>query len=195
MRLATGGPDKNGEALETDESPWSTAFPVLARDYPLKRIWSPDSKLLAGRCQDETSQALDAATFETRVLFQALIGPGRLVITKPILVSFRDRTTKYCDVATGKDNAGGSNAALGNWDFDGHFADRRSAAIADHTHIQLWDIALERLILYAGREARAVAISPNGLTVISGGDERRRRYLGCGSRKSVPRLQHTLSGW
>jgi WD40 repeat protein len=53
-------------------------------------------------------------------------------------------------------------------------SDRRTAAIVDHTPtIQLWDIASGKIRFLTGRTktARAVAISTNGLTVISGGDD------------------------
>jgi WD40 repeat protein len=186
-RLASGGQDKTVRLWHTVPRLVKPAISGLAEGYPL--IWSPDSKLLAGCCTNETVQVWDAGTMEAR---SVLPGGTRVLAFSDhgdtILARFADGTVRYSDVATGKVTREGPGAPLDGWTCVVISPDRRSAAITDGTAtIQLWDMTSGEIGLLMGptRTETALAFSPDRRTLICGGangvmdvwDVQRRQHL------------------
>jgi WD40 repeat protein len=138
-----------------------------------RAIWSPDSKLLAAHCQDETIKLWDAATLETKRVIPGASGVVRFSDHgKTIVVEFGEGTNKCCDVATGKLTPAGAVAPSGERTSGDRSPGKGSAAIAEDIPIaQLQDIASGKLDLVTGhtQTVTAVALSPDRQTMISGG--------------------------
>ena len=170
-RLASGGQDNTVRVWNTRPMPRKPALSGLS-DWKWA-IWSPDSKILAAHCQDETVKIWDAGTLETNRVIPGASG----VVTfrddgKTLVVEFEDGTNRCCDVATGKLTPAGAVAPPGFRSSGVRSPGNGSAAIAVDIPIdQLWDMASGQIDLVTGQTqtVTGVTLSPDHHTMISGG--------------------------
>jgi WD40 repeat protein/predicted Ser/Thr protein kinase len=171
-RLASGGDDKTVRLWNTGPKPVKPTISGLAQWDPL--IWSPDSNLLAGHCGDQTVKLMDATTLETRTVIPGISH----VLTfsdhgKTILARLGDGSVKCFDAATGMVTRDLPTPFSGEWNSVVISPNGRCVAITDGTAtIQLWDTVSgeTNLLTNLSRQPALLAFSPDGHTLISGGD-------------------------
>jgi WD40 repeat protein/serine/threonine protein kinase len=172
-RLASGGQDNTVRVWNTGLKPRRPALFGLSEGESI--TWSPDSKVLAAHCQDDSIKLWDAATLETK---RVIVGASRVVTFsdhgETIVVEFGEGTNKCCDVATGKLMLAGAVVSSGERSSGIRSPGKGSAPIAEDTPItQLWDIAAGKIDFGTGhtQAVTAVTLSPDHHMMISGSVE------------------------
>jgi eukaryotic-like serine/threonine-protein kinase len=168
-RFASGGQDKTVRVWNTRPKPRTPGLSGLSAWQPA--IWSPDSKVLAAHCKDETIKLWDAATLETK---RVIPDASRVVAFsddgKTVVLEFGDGTNKCCDVATGRLTPAVAVPSIYQTS-EVRSPGKGSAAIAEDIPMaQLWEIASGKLDLVTGQTqtVMAVTLCPDRHAMISG---------------------------
>lgn len=180
QRLVSGSQDQTvriWDARPTPVVPGLGAGPDhvnLGKGQGDNMVWSPDSKVLATDCDDDSVKLWNSTTLNPLCTLPG--APLPLTFTadgKTLLTLTANGAVRYWDAAAGRISREGPAIPTNSWDTIAISADRRTAALVIEGRVLLWDITSGRIEPLASpiRLSMAAAFSADGRILACGGFE------------------------